>query len=81
MKKTQTIFELLSEKTENKKIIQLTHCLQIPSCNMFETSININPELDYVLLGKHGKYDKILAIRKNNETIFYLGHWNDGVLI
>lgn len=79
MKNTEDIFELLGKKINPKKIIQLTHCLQTPSNEMLPFNFTLNKNFKYIYLGKHGKLDKILRIEPNNDTQFFLGHWNDGV--
>jgi len=81
MKNTENIFDLLQINKTPKKEIQLTHCLQIPSNEMSESRhLELKKDCRYIYLGSHGRLDKILRIEPDNNTQFFLGHWNDGVI-
>jgi len=80
MENTLDILDILKINKKTKKLIELTHCLQIPSNEMAKFHYDLKKDAKYIFLGNHGLFDKILRIEKDNTTQFFLGHWNDGVI-
>jgi len=84
MKKELNIFDFIDENKEipqpQLKPIELIHCMQVGSNNFIKCDDDPNCFEHIIYLGKHGEsLDKLLGVRENSTTVFYLGKWNDGV--